>query len=259
MTKPHHDTLVVAQFGARAAAYVESAVHAQGEDLRDLATLVAGHPDARVLDLGCGGGHASFAVAPHVGSVVAYDLSAEMLAAVTAEAASRTLGNLSTQRGPAESLPFERASFDFVITRFSAHHWYDVQAGLAEARRVLKPSGKAAFVDVVAPAPFALDTWLQTVELLRDASHVRDYSADQWTQFLNAAGFVTRATKARRLRLDFATWIARMQTPSLQTDAIRALQAGASAPVAAYFELEADGSFVIDTLAIEAEPASEHA
>jgi ubiquinone/menaquinone biosynthesis C-methylase UbiE len=254
MTKPHHDALVVAQFGARAAAYVESAVHAQGEDLRDLAALVAGHPNARVLDLGCGGGHASFAVAPHVGSVVAYDLSAEMLAAVAAEAASRTLVNVSTQRGPAESLPFESASFDFVITRFSAHHWYDVQAGLAEARRVLKPNGQAAFVDVVAPEPFALDTWLQTVELLRDSSHVRDYSVEQWTQFLNAAGFVTTGTKARRLRLEFATWIARMQTPALQTDTIRALQAGASAPVAAHFELEPDGSFVIDTVAIEARP-----
>jgi ubiquinone/menaquinone biosynthesis C-methylase UbiE len=254
MTKLHHDTLVVAQFGARASAYVESAVHAQGDDLRDLAALVAGHPDARVLDMGCGGGHASFAVAPLVGSVVAYDLSQEMLAAVEAEAASRKLVNLTTQRGPAESLPFESGSFDFVITRFSAHHWYDVRAGLAEARRVLKPSGKAAFIDVVGPEAYALDTWLQTVELLRDASHVRDYSVEQWTRFLETAGFAPTGTTRRRLRLDFASWIARMQTPELQTSAIRALQAGASAPVAAYFELEADGSFVIDSVAIEARP-----
>jgi ubiquinone/menaquinone biosynthesis C-methylase UbiE len=252
MTKSH-DTLVVTQFGARAAAYVESAVHAQGDDLRDLAALVTGHADARVLDLGCGGGHASFAVAPHAGSVTAYDLSEEMLAAVAAEAAARGLGSVSTRRGPAESLPFEDATFDFVITRFSAHHWYDVRAGLAEARRVLKPGGKAAFVDVVAPEPFALDTWLQSVELLRDASHVRDYTVGQWTDFLEDAGFSITTTTARRLRLDFASWIARMQTPAVQTEAIRALQAGASAPAAAYFEFEPDGSFVIDTVAIEAQ------
>jgi hypothetical protein len=47
----HHDTLVDAQFGSRAAAYVTSAVHAQGEDLRNLAALVAGHAGARVLML----------------------------------------------------------------------------------------------------------------------------------------------------------------------------------------------------------------
>jgi ubiquinone/menaquinone biosynthesis C-methylase UbiE len=255
MTKPHHDTLVVAQFGPRAAAYVASSVHAQGEDLRDLAALVTGHPKARVLDMGTGGGHAAFAVAPHVAEVVAYDLSEEMLAVVAAESASRSLSNVTTQRGPAESLPFESASFDFVLTRFSAHHWYDVRAALAEARRVLKPEGIAAFVDVVAPPQVALDTFLQTVELLRDSSHVRDYSVEQWTQFLTAAGFTVTRSVPRRLRLEFASWIARMQTPPIQTQAIRALQDGASAPVAAHFEHEPDGSFVVDTIVIEAQPA----
>jgi ubiquinone/menaquinone biosynthesis C-methylase UbiE len=252
MTQPHHETLVVAQFGLRAAAYVASAVHAQGEDLVELATFVTGYPQARALDLGCGGGHVSFAVAPHIAEVVAYDLSEEMLAAVREEAASRGLGNIATRRGPAEALPFESASFDFVLTRFSAHHWYDVRAGLAEARRVLKPGGKAAFIDVVAPEAVALDTFLQSVELLRDTSHVRDYSVSQWTQFLNAAGFTVTRTTPRRLRMDFAAWIARMQTPPLFAEAIRALQSGASAPVATHFEIEPDGSFMLDTIAIEA-------
>jgi len=254
MEKPDHDTLVVAQFGARAAAYVASPVHAQGDDLRDVATLVTGHRSARVLDLGCGGGHVSFAVAPHVAEVIAYDLSEEMLGAVAAEATSRALLNVSTRRGQAESLPFESGDFDFVLTRFSAHHWYDAQAGLAEARRVLKPSGTAVFVDAIAPANVVLDTFLQSVELLRDPSHVRDYTADQWLHMLGAAGFaVTRSTQ-RRLRMDFASWIARMQTPEVRSSAIRSLQESASAPVAAYFELEPDGSFMLDTMAIEAGP-----
>jgi ubiquinone/menaquinone biosynthesis C-methylase UbiE len=249
-----HDTLVVAQFGSRAAAYVASSVHAQGDDLRDVAALVAGSAHARVLDLGCGGGHVSFAVAPHVAEVVAYDLSEEMLAAVASEAASRGLGNLSTLRGTAESLPFEDASFDFVFTRFSAHHWYDVNAGLAEARRVLKPGGKATFIDVVAPAAAPLDTFLQTVEMLRDPSHVRDYTAEQWLAFLDDARFaVTNVTK-RRLHLEFASWIARIQTPPVLADAVRDLQKRASAPVAAHYELEPDGSFTIDTIAVEAAP-----
>ncbi len=252
MIQPQHDTLVDAQFGTRAAAYVASAVHAQGDDLRDIAALVAGHAGARVLDLGCGGGHVAFAVAPHVAEVVAYDLSAEMLAAVTGEARARGLTNLSTQRGSAESVPFASASFDFVFTRFSVHHWYDAPAGLREARRVLKDGGKAMFVDVVAPAPAALDTFLQGIELLRDTSHVRDYTADQWRAMLEAAGFSVGSTTARRLRMDYASWIARMQTPPVRSDAIRALQQGASANVAAHFELEADGSFMLDTLAIEA-------
>lgn len=253
--QPAHDALVRTQFGSRAAAYVTSAVHASGADLSAIAALVAGHPGARVLDLGCGGGHVSFAVAPHVAEVVAYDLSDEMLAAVAAEAAARGLRNVATQRGAAESLPFDDASFDFVITRFSAHHWYDVRAGLAEARRVLAPNGRAAFVDVVAPPEVALDTFLQSVELLRDPSHVRDYAVDEWRAFLEAAGFAVTRTTPYRLRMHFDPWIARMQTPEVRSAAIRDLQALASAPVAKHFAIEADGSFMLDSIAIEAEPS----
>jgi SAM-dependent methyltransferase len=140
-----------------------------------------------------------------------------------------------------------------VITRFSAHHWYDVKAGLAEARRVLKPSGKAVFIDVVAPADVALDTFLQSIELLRDPSHVRDYTPDQWFDFLCAAGFAVKHSSKRRLRLQFESWIERMQTPPVRSRAVRALQEIASAPISAYFEQEPDGSFVIDTIAIETE------
>jgi SAM-dependent methyltransferase len=254
--QPAHDALVQTQFGTRAAAYVTSAVHASGDDLRAVAALVAGYPDARVLDLGCGGGHVSFAVAPHVAEAVAYDLSEEMLAAVAAEAPARGLRNVSTLRGAAESLPFDDASFDFVITRFSAHHWYDVKAGLSEARRVLAPNGKAAFVDVVAPPEVALDTFLQSVELLRDPSHVRDYTVDEWRAFLDAAGFTVVRTTPYRLRMQFDTWIARMQTPPVRSDAIRSLQAVASAPIAKHFAIEPDGSFTIDSIAIEAEACS---
>jgi SAM-dependent methyltransferase len=250
--RPDHDALVAAQFGSRAAAYVTSAVHAQGEDLRDVAALVTGQAGACALDLGCGGGHVAFAVAPLVAEVVAYDLSEEMLDAVAGEAASRGLRNVATQRGPAEALPFAGASFDFVLTRFSAHHWSDVRAGLAEARRVLKPGGKALIVDVVAPEEAALDTFLQSVELLRDPSHVRDYSVSQWRGFLAVAGFAVTHVTSRRLRLDFASWIARMQTPPARSDAVRALQATASAAVSSHFALEPDGSFTIDTAAITA-------
>jgi tRNA1(Val) A37 N6-methylase TrmN6 len=66
MAEMNQDALVVAQFGPRAAAYLQSATHRRGEDLERLAQMAARWDKARVLDLGCGGGHASFAVAPRV-------------------------------------------------------------------------------------------------------------------------------------------------------------------------------------------------
>jgi SAM-dependent methyltransferase len=252
MTGRSHQDLVIDQFGPHAAAYVLSPVHAQGEDLVQLAAFVAGHPSARVLDLGCGGGHVSFNLAPHVAEVVAYDVSIDMLVVVAQTASERGIRNILTRQGVAENLPFADGSFDFVISRYSAHHWQDFAAALAEARRVLRFGGRAAFADIAAPSNPLIDTHLQSIELLRDTSHVRDYSEDEWRRALVAAGFVPGPATMRRLHIDYASWILRMRTPDLYAEAIRALQTQAPREVADYLEFEPDGSFTMDSMVIEA-------
>jgi ubiquinone/menaquinone biosynthesis C-methylase UbiE len=175
-----------------------------------------------------------------------------MLAAVEAEVARRQIGNIETIVASAEALPFPDGSFDFLACRFSAHHWRDAEAGLREARRVLARGAPALFIDIVSPGEAARDTHLQSVELLRDTSHVRDYSQAEWTAMLARAGFSVGAVVTARLRMDFADWTARMRTPSVQVEAIRALQAAASDTVARHYAIEADGSFTIDMALFEA-------
>jgi ubiquinone/menaquinone biosynthesis C-methylase UbiE len=211
MTRDRHDNLVESQFSAQAAAYVTSAVHAEGDDLRELADLARGRPDARVLDLGCGGGHVSFRLAPLVREVVAYDLSPAMLSVVKAEADRRGLSNIVTCEGPVERLPFEAGSFDLVLSRYSAHHWSDFRAGLREARRVLNAEGRAGF----------------------------------------EPGEVTR----RRVRLEFQSWVTRIGTPEAHVKAIRSLQTRMAAEVVNHYAIEPDGTFMLDTMTLEAKPA----
>jgi SAM-dependent methyltransferase len=244
--------LVVTQFGPRAEAYVASSVHAQGADLDQLENILRERPAKAVLDLGCGGGHASLRVAPFAQHVTAYDLAPPMLAAVAKLAAERGLVNVSTRQGAAESLPFPDASFDMVLSRYSAHHWSDLSAALRETRRVLVPRGHVIFMDVIAPERPVLDTYLQSVELLRDPSHVRDYSATEWLDALTDAGLVPGPVTRRRLRLEFASWIERINTPEPHAAAIRSLQHMVADDVKAHYEIEADGSFSIDTASFEA-------
>ena len=247
-----HERVVEAQFGPRARAYVESAVHSQGADLDAIGALAQKLRPELALDLGAGGGHVSYVLARHARRVIATDLSSEMLAAVAETARERGLGAIETAEAPAERLPFEDETFDFLASRFSTHHWRDFDAGLREARRTLKRGGQAVFVDAYAPGQALLDTHLQAIELLRDHSHVRDYTCAQWLDALARAGFALEACRTWRLRMDFPVWIARMRTPQEQVKAIRALQNAASAETKTHFNIEPDGSFLLDVMMIEA-------
>lgn len=240
------DALAVRQFGARAGAYLTSAVHAQGDDLAALAALARDRPGCRVLDLGTGGGHVAYAAAAAGAEVVAYDLSAEMLAVVAQESRARGL-DIATRQGPAEALPFDSGAFDVVLSRYSAHHWRDFNAGLREAARVLRRGGLAGFADVVSPGVAVLDTYLQTVEMLRDVSHVRDRSLAEWQVAAADAGLLSDTATTFRLRLEFSSWIERIATPPVFASAIRALQAAMSEQVVRHYAIEPDGSFSIDT------------
>jgi ubiquinone/menaquinone biosynthesis C-methylase UbiE len=251
MTHHTQETLVRQQFDPQAQSYLTSAVHASGEDLQALAALIGQRPDAIALDLGCGAGHATFLLAARVREVTAYDLSATMIAVTHAEALRRGCHNVVTRQGVAARLPFDDASFDLVVSRYSVHHWQDAAGGLREARRVLKPGGLAVFMDVFAPAAQLPDTWLQSLELLRDPSHVRNYTLAQWHGMLGAAGFGPATTHVFRVGLQFQAWTLRMNTPAAQVSAIRALQRAAPQEVLRHFDLQDDGTFTVDSLLMQ--------
>jgi ubiquinone/menaquinone biosynthesis C-methylase UbiE len=238
---------VADQYGPRAQDYVSSEVHRQGPDLDQIDAELRGIAPGRVLDLGCGGGHVTYRAAPLAREVVACDVTPDMLDAVRRTAAERGMDNITVQLAPAERLPFEDGEFDVVVARYTTHHWHDRDAGLREARRVLKVGGRAIFIDVISPTHALLDSWLQTLELLRDISHVRNYQVSEWTMALEVAGFSVDGITRRRLPLRFADWVARTRTPDVHIDAIRALQVVAPEEVRQHFAIETDGSFMLDT------------
>jgi ubiquinone/menaquinone biosynthesis C-methylase UbiE len=237
------------QFGPVAAKYATSTVHVSGPDLEAMLAAGVPTPGTRVLDAGCGTGHTALAFAPLVAEVVGIDLTEAMLLQARRLATRRGLTNVLFQRGDVERLPFPDASFDLVTSRYSAHHYPHPSAALREFRRVLRPGGAVLLVDVVAPEAPASDTFLNTIELLRDPSHVRDHSVDQWRALLEAAGFTAEPLGAWALRLEFESWVARMNTPFLAITQIRALIDGAPAEVRAALKLGGgnDYSFTVPT------------
>lgn len=236
---------VQVQFGNAAEAYVRSPVHASGEDLARLVQEAALGGTERVLDAGCGAGHTAIAVAPFARSVVAVDLTEAMLEVAARLAAERGLTNLTVRHGDVEALPADDGEFDRVVSRYSAHHWPHPARALAEIRRALKPGGRFVLSDIVSWDDPTLDTWLQTIELLRDPSHVRDHSIAQWHGMLRDAGFTVRTAPEFAVRLDFADWVARIGTPADQVAALQSLFALAPAEVRDVMEIDAGNFFTI--------------
>ena len=109
------------RFGAKAANYLTSAVHATGADLERLETMAGKLGPRRALDLGCGAGHVSFALAQGgARRVTAYDPSPEMLEVVVQAATTRGLEQIiDTCAGAAEAKMAARANWDFGLASHS--------------------------------------------------------------------------------------------------------------------------------------------
>lgn len=240
-------TLVQHQFGANAANYSTSAVHAKGASLGRLVELVKPGKGWNVLDIATGAGHTAAAFAPYVAKVVASDLTPEMLAEARKLAEAKGFANMETAAADAEQLPFDDQSFDLVTCRIAPHHFPDVAAFVAESWRVLKPGGRFALVDNVAPdrdtAPGFSDSEYpeaaaayNAFEKLRDPSHARALSTAEWLDLMVERGFDVLHKEHAPKAMDFAAWCNNMAVAEETVSRLRSMLADASPALQAYLQ-----------------------
>lgn len=232
-------SLAQQQFGPSARAYAECEVHRSGESLARLVAIANPQKTWRALDVATGAGHTAAAFAPHVATVVASDITDEMLRETEQLAKARGLENLSTATAEAGSLPFENGSFDIVTCRLAAHHFASIPRFVNAAHRVLSPSGLLAVVDNVTPdidflpeMPADLESETAAAynefEMLRDPSHARAFSRTQWRQTVADAGFDVIHESTIEKPMAFGAWVERMRCSPAVIDRLRAVLAGPS-------------------------------
>lgn len=237
------------QFGANASYYATSKVHAEGASLERLVALTGPRPDWNVLDLATAAGHTALAFAPLVAQVTGVDVTPEMLPLARQLTADRRVDNLLLSVADVADLPFGEATFDLVTCRIAPHHFDDIDRFLAESARVLCPGGLLALVDNVVPgsrlrgkkadALRLAGRYVNAFEKLRDPSHVRCLSVEEWQDALADAGLALVHQEVLDKRMEFEPWAAR-HTPQTRLR-LKAALLQAPAAAAEFFDARQTG------------------
>ena len=188
-------------WSARAPLYRRATEHASGEDLDLVVAWCAAGPGVTVLDVASGGGHTARALRRAGARVVTADSARGMQPDVVCSA---------------EILPFADGSFDAVVSRIAPHHFGDVQAAVSEMARVARSTV------VVEDTLFRSDE-VEEAERLRDPTHLRSYSEEEWRALLAGADLIVAdvAFVAKRRPVD--DWLLRTGCIGEEASRVRAL------------------------------------
>ena len=174
-------------WNGRAEAYRTSTTHMRGDDLEALVVMCEPGEGVKALDVATGGGHVARRLREEGCDVVTVDSSPGMRPDVLSRA---------------ETLPFADGSFDVVVCRIAAHHFADVANVVSEMARV-----SAALVAI--EDTLYLSEEQEEAERLRDPSHVRSYTEDEWKQLLVDAGLEVEQVEFFEKIHPLADWLAR--------------------------------------------------
>ena len=141
-----------------------------------------------VLDVGCGTGILTLALATRAARAVGVDPAPRMVA----RAAEKPAGpNVWFAVALAESLPFSDSSFDAATASMTVHHWHDASRGFGELARILRPGAVLAIADIAVAGP------LRRVLRLVQSPHA-GFGLTEVTLMLTDAGFERVRTSTRR-------------------------------------------------------------
>jgi SAM-dependent methyltransferase len=194
-------------WSGRAEAYRTSTTHMHGDDLEAVVAMCEPGEGVKALDVATGGGH------------VARRLREQGCQVVTVD---RAPGMRPDVIGSADHLPFDDGSFDVVVCRIAAHHFPDLGAAVAEMARV---SNRLLVIDDL----LFDNEEVEQAHRLRDPTHVRSLTEDEWREAIEANGFELEQVEVlvdRRLALE--PWLERVEVPDEDRQRVRELLGDAS-------------------------------
>ncbi len=186
ISESEHNRRIQEQFTKQAIPFTQLKGHLDSVDL--LIKLSEASADDTVLDVACGPGLVACEFARNVRHVTGIDLTEKMIAEARIRQAAESLSNMDWRIGSATELPFKDDAFSIVISRYTFHHFTSPTSVLSEMIRVCKPNGRVLVADPVLPSEF-VDAY-NKMERLRDPSHTRALSIEEFDSILASSGLV---------------------------------------------------------------------
>ena len=214
--------LIVEQFTKQAAPFAEMPIH-NGEETNRLAVETIGiSPADTVLDVACGPGLITAAVAKVARHVTGIDITPAMIDEARKTQRRLGLANMEWRVGDVLPLPFPPAAFSAVITRYSFHHLLAPNAVLEEMIRVVQPGGRVGVVDVFMSTREQAELYDQ-MERLRDPSHTRTLLLAELAGMFHGAGLAELRTAFYRLEVGLESLLAMSGTRPDDANMVRAI------------------------------------
>jgi len=183
----NHNEVVRESFTVQAKAFAGNPWVTDQARIRRLVAVARLKGDERVLDVATGPGYIAEAFARAAREVIGIDLTAAMLAIGEERTKERGVSNISFRIGDVEKLPFERGTFDVVVSRLALHHMQNPGQVVGEMARVCKPSGTVLVEDIYGSEHPERAAYQDRWEKLRDPSHVRTLPISELLQLFREA------------------------------------------------------------------------
>jgi SAM-dependent methyltransferase len=204
-----YEDSIRAEFTHQSQSFAASPAMSSAQTLGVLAELVPAEPKARWLDVACGPGVVSRAVAARVGTVTGVDLTPAMVEEAEHKALDEGIDNVSFLLGDATALDFTDGSFDGAITRFSFHHIPVPSRVLAEMARLVRSDGWIVVGDQVTDDDGEGAAWHQEIERLRDPTHWASQRLGRLRVMGEELGLELEEERLVPIEIDFEDWLAR--------------------------------------------------
>ena len=198
----------------------------------------------RVLDVGCGPGIVTEALAGDGHEVIALDLTPEMVRSARQRCQESGFFNVHYVIGQAEYLPFEEAAFDAVITRLTIHHFTNPGVVCSDMARITRSSGRLIVVDIVSSENADESELHNALEKLRDPSHVSMISGIAMKDLVETTGLKIIQEDQWTMEREFGEWMQIVNSRARAEPLYIVMSSLAKAGIEAGIDIKFDGRTV---------------